>query len=59
MIMPQEQALLTAPKEFDALCQWVGSIKELRIDEVERQLLGRLLAIEGAKEAGAYSGTTG
>ena len=45
MIMSQEQAFLKAQKEFDSLCQWVRSVPAMRIDEVERELFGRLLAI--------------
>ena len=45
MIMSQEQAFIKARKEFDALCHWMERVKGLRIDEVERELFGRMLAI--------------
>lgn len=47
MIMAQEKRLIKAREEFDALCSWIGEAdgEGLRIDQVERGLFARLLAI--------------
>jgi hypothetical protein len=47
MIMSQEKHFIKARKEFDALLGWIGQADEegLRIDQVERGLFSRLLAI--------------
>jgi len=47
MIMAQEKHFIKARKEFDALLSWIGQADEegLRIDQVERGLFSRLLAI--------------
>jgi hypothetical protein len=47
MIMSQEQHFIKARKEFDALLGWIGQADEecLRIDQVERGLFSRLLAL--------------
>ena len=45
--MAQEKHFIKAQKEFDALLSWIGQADEegLRIDQVERGLFSRLLAI--------------
>ena len=47
MIMSQEKHFIKARKEFEALLSWIGQADEegLRIDQVERGLFSRLLAI--------------
>ena len=47
MIMAQEKYFIKAQKEFDGLLSWIGQADEegLRIDQVERGLFSRLLAI--------------
>ncbi|MCH7725857.1 MAG: hypothetical protein IH991_05155 [Planctomycetes bacterium] len=47
MIMAQEKHFIKARKEFDALLGWIGQAdgEGLRIDQVERGLFSRLLAI--------------
>ncbi len=47
MIMAQEKHFIKAQKEFDTLLSWIGQADEegLRIDQVERGLFSRLLAI--------------
>jgi hypothetical protein len=47
MIMAQEQHFIKAQKEFEALLSWIGQADDegLRIDQVERGLFSRLLAI--------------
>ena len=47
MIMAQEKHFIKAQNEFDALLGWIGQADEegLRIDQVERGLFSRLLAI--------------
>jgi len=45
MIMAQEKSFIKAQKEFDSLCKWVRTAEGLRIDQVERELFARLLAI--------------
>ena len=47
MIMAQEKYFIKARKEFDALLGWIGQADKegLRIDQVERGLFSRLLAI--------------
>lgn len=47
MIMAQEKHIIKAREEFDALLDWIDQADEegLRIDQVERGLFSRLLAI--------------
>ncbi len=47
MIMAQEKHFIKAQEEFDALLGWIDQTDEegLRIDQVERGLFSRLLAI--------------
>jgi len=47
MMMAQEKHFIKAQKEFDALLSWIGQADDegLRIDQVERGLFSRLLAI--------------
>ncbi len=47
MIMTQEKELIKAREEFEGVCRWIEQAgKEgLRIDQVERQLFARLLAL--------------
>ncbi len=47
MIMTCEEHFIKAQKEFKALCDWIGQAdrEPLRIDQVERTLFARLLAI--------------
>src|SRR3990170_5685238 len=45
MIMAKEKSFIKAQKEFDSLCEWVRTAEGLRIDQVERELFARLLAI--------------
>ena len=47
MIMAQEKHFIKAREEFEALCDWIGQAdgERLRIDQAERGLFARLLAI--------------
>ena len=47
MIMAQEKHFIKATEEFEALCNWIGQAdaERLRIDQIERGLFARLLAI--------------
>ncbi|MCH7753104.1 MAG: hypothetical protein IH898_13250, partial [Planctomycetes bacterium] len=47
MIIAQEKLFIKAREEFEAMLNWINQVDDegLRIDQVERELFSRLLAI--------------